>query len=37
LGLCVSQAIIEEHGGRIRVEQPLEGGASLVIELPLRG
>ncbi len=34
LGLCISQAIVEEHGGKIRVESPLEGGASFTVGLP---
>jgi len=37
LGLCISQRIIDEHGGKIRVEKPERGGTSFVIELPLRG
>lgn len=37
LGLCISQRIIDEHGGKIMVEQPDGGGTSFVIELPLRG
>ncbi|MGD8629035.1 MAG: ATP-binding protein, partial [bacterium] len=37
LGLCISQRIIDEHGGKIRVERPDRGGTSFVIELPLRG
>lgn len=37
LGLCISQRIIDEHGGRIRVEKPKSGGTSFVVELPLRG
>ena len=35
LGLTVAYAIVQEHGGRIRVEAPLDGGASFVIELPV--
>ena len=34
LGLCISQRIIDEHGGTIRVEAPEDGGTSFVIELP---
>jgi signal transduction histidine kinase len=37
LGLCISQRIIDEHGGKIRVERPESGGTSFVIELPMRG
>jgi PAS domain S-box-containing protein len=36
LGLTVAYAIAQEHGGRIRVESPAGGGASFVLELPLR-
>lgn len=35
LGLCISQAIIEEHGGRMTVESPPQGGARFVIEIPI--
>ncbi|MFZ1947538.1 MAG: ATP-binding protein [bacterium] len=35
LGLCISQAILEEHGGRLLVESPPGGGACFVMELPL--
>ena len=34
LGLSVAYAIVQEHGGRIRVESPAQG-ASFVIELPV--
>jgi signal transduction histidine kinase len=34
LGLCISQRIVDEHGGSIRVESPEGGGTSFVIELP---
>ncbi len=34
LGLCISQRIVDEHGGSIRVEAPEGGGTSFVIELP---
>jgi signal transduction histidine kinase len=37
LGLCISQRIVDEHGGRIFIERPGGGGTSFVIELPLRG
>jgi signal transduction histidine kinase len=36
LGLCVSQRIIDEHGGSIRIETPAGGGTSFVIEIPIR-
>ena len=35
LGLFVSQSIIEQHGGKIWVEQAENGGAAFFIELPL--
>jgi CheY-like chemotaxis protein len=37
LGLTVAYAIVEEHGGRIRVDAPPGGGASFVVELPVSG
>jgi CheY-like chemotaxis protein len=36
LGLTVAYAIVQEHGGRIRVES-LPKGASFIVELPLTG
>jgi two-component system NtrC family sensor kinase len=36
LGLTVAYAIVQEHGGRIRVESP-GVGASFVVELPVSG
>jgi signal transduction histidine kinase len=36
LGLCVSQRIIEQHGGRIFIETAEMGGTAFVIELPVR-
>ena len=36
LGLTVAYAIVQEHGGRIRVESPGEG-ASFIVELPVTG
>jgi signal transduction histidine kinase/CheY-like chemotaxis protein len=35
LGLTVAYAIIQEHGGRIRLDSPASGGATFVVELPL--
>jgi PAS domain S-box-containing protein len=42
LGLTVAYAIVQEHGGRIRVESPVSGragraarGATFILELPL--
>jgi PAS domain S-box-containing protein len=37
LGLTVAYAIIQEHGGRIRVDSPPQGGASFAVELPVTG
>jgi len=36
LGLYISQQIVRAHGGNIRVESHEGGGASFVVELPLR-
>jgi signal transduction histidine kinase len=36
LGLCISQRIVDEHGGSIRVDTPPGGGTSFVIEIPIR-
>jgi two-component system NtrC family sensor kinase len=35
LGLTVAYAIVQEHGGRIRVESPDGHGASFYVELPI--
>jgi PAS domain S-box-containing protein len=35
LGLTVAYAIVQEHGGRIRVESHPTGGASFFVELPV--
>jgi two-component system, cell cycle sensor histidine kinase and response regulator CckA len=37
LGLTVAYAIVQEHGGRIRLESREGGGASFFIELPVSG
>lgn len=36
LGLAVVKKIVEEHGGWIQLETPVEGGARIVIRLPFR-
>lgn len=37
LGLTVAYAIIQEHGGRIRLASNASGGASFYVELPIGG
>jgi two-component system, NtrC family, nitrogen regulation sensor histidine kinase NtrY len=37
LGLAIVQRIVVEHGGDITAEHPPEGGAVLVVDLPLGG
>ena len=37
LGLTVAYAIVNEHGGRIRVESRPGAGASFFVELPVTG
>jgi two-component system, cell cycle sensor histidine kinase and response regulator CckA len=37
LGLTVAYAIVQEHGGRIRLESHAKGGASFYVELPVTG
>jgi signal transduction histidine kinase len=34
LGLSITQRIVEEHGGRIRVQSELGAGTTFAIELP---
>jgi two-component system cell cycle sensor histidine kinase/response regulator CckA len=37
LGLTVAYAIVQEHGGRIRLSSQAGGGASFYVELPVSG
>jgi two-component system NtrC family sensor kinase len=37
LGLAVAYAIVQEHGGRIRLETGPDAGASFYVELPVTG
>ncbi len=37
LGLTVAYAIVQEHGGRIRLDSRPNGGASFYVELPVTG
>src|SRR5215467_3496628 len=37
LGLTVAYAIVQEHGGRIRIESRPQRGASFFVELPVNG
>src|SRR5204863_499921 len=37
LGLTVAYAIVQEHGGRIRLESRVNGGTSFYVELPITG
>jgi hypothetical protein len=36
LGLWVSYAIAEQHGGRLRAENRPEGGAAFTLDIPVR-
>jgi len=35
LGLAIVKKIVEEHGGWIQLEAPVDGGARIVIRLPI--
>lgn len=37
LGLTITKAIVEAHGGTIRVEDGIDGGTAFVVELPSAG
>jgi signal transduction histidine kinase len=37
LGLCISQRIVDQHGGTIYIEDGPEGGTTFIIQLPVRG
>ena len=37
LGLTVAYAIVQEHGGRIRIESGPNGGASFFVDVPVSG
>ena len=37
LGLTVAYAIVQEHGGRIRLESRVDAGTSFYVELPITG
>jgi signal transduction histidine kinase len=37
MGLAISRRIIEAHGGRIRAENNLDGGATFAFTLPREG
>jgi signal transduction histidine kinase len=37
LGLALSRRIVEQHGGRIRVDEASDGGACFVVSLPASG
>ena len=35
LGLSIAKAIVEKHGGAIRAENGVDGGAKFLVELPV--
>jgi len=37
LGLTITKAIVEAHGGTIRVQDGIDGGTAFVVELPVAG
>src|SRR2546427_222839 len=37
LGLSITYSLVEAHGGQITVQQPAEGGAAFLVELPPAG
>ncbi|MDO9409497.1 ATP-binding protein [Patulibacter sp.] len=37
LGLTITKAIVEAHGGTVRVQDGIDGGTAFVVELPVAG
>ena len=37
LGLAIVQKIVQEHGGQIKLQNHEEGGAHIIITIPLTG